>query len=156
MERAVNLSPPKPTRPSWLLLAQIPESHSSREEFLCPSFIMPNFHSYYKPPELHIPMERSRFAILADAMAAGVPGSLKKNIYCLLLWPTVACFCNWPVRAHMHMFILLQSCSSLLPLCCVHPLSIILYKYSGFFYTTWFGLVFRKASVWTSAQCSNP
>lgn len=83
MRKELNLSPPKPTRLSWLLLARLPESHGNREEFLCPPFIMPNFHSYYKPPELHIPVERSRFAMLPNAMAAGVPGSLKKKIYCL-------------------------------------------------------------------------
>lgn len=83
MERAVILRPPKPTRPSWLLLARLPESHGSSEQFHCPSFIMPNFRSYYKPPELHIPVERSRFALLPNARAAGVPGSQKKKIYCL-------------------------------------------------------------------------
>lgn len=107
---------------------------------------MPDFHSYYKPPELHIPVERSRFAMLPNAMAAGVPGSLNKRFIAyskghenFLLWPTIAYSCSWPVKAHMHMFILLQSSSSSLHLCCVHPLSIILYTHSGFLYTTWAG-----------------
>lgn len=30
-----------------------------------------------------------------------------------LVWPTITCFCNWPLT-HMHMFILLQSSSSCL------------------------------------------
>lgn len=36
-----------------------------------------------------------------------------------LLCPTITCFCNWPVKTHMHIFILLQSSSFLSsPLLC--------------------------------------
>lgn len=58
-----------------------------------------------------------------------VPGRIKERFITyskghenFLLWPTITCFCNWPVKAHRHMFILLQSSSSLLSLCSVHPL----------------------------------
>lgn len=117
---------------SWLVLAKLPESHYGGEGFLCPSpFRMQNFHRCYKPPWAVHPCGMEQVCLLPGAMAAGVPGSLKQRVYCLLqrTW-------KFPIMTDYNL--LLQPAGqsrlictysfycrpalSLLHPCCVHPL----------------------------------